>query len=309
MRGINQLFINDLLDGKLCTLLKFVRNDNTLDLEIREGYLNIYYRGGNALKVTQINSDYLFEFDKNFFTENKFRVEKLLNEKIENYQWFEYFSVIKQWIDFYFTKNKKEEREFQQLVVRINNYSSLANSTDYFIVDIEYDNSDNARFDLVAIEWPSIASQRKLAKDFKPKLVIIEKKFGDGSLSGTAGMKKHLEDFKKFVSDAQSQLNFKNEMLGLFRQKRELGLIPCLSKSGNSNDVTEFNKEIGLAFLIANHDAASSILDNEIKSLDENLASFFVSNFSGYGLYKANLFKHKDFNAKFLTYIYELQNP
>jgi len=59
-------------------------------------------------------------------------------------------------------------------VVRENNYSSISNGTDYFIIDIEYDNHAHARFDLVAVEWPSKASHRKLAKDYKPKLVVIE---------------------------------------------------------------------------------------------------------------------------------------
>jgi len=88
-------------------------------------------------------------------------------------------------MDFYFTKHMKEEREYQHLWVRENNYSSIANSTDYFIADIEYDNHKNARFDIVAIEWLSDASIRKLKNGHNPKLVVIEMKYGDGAFRGS----------------------------------------------------------------------------------------------------------------------------
>jgi len=306
IRGISKRFIDNLLYGKLSSILRFIKNDNTLDLEIREAYVNIYYRGGNALKITEKTGNYLYEFDKNYIKEDKESVANLLQGNIEKENWFNYFSTFKQLIDFYFSKNKKEEREFQQVVVRINNYSSISNSTDYFILDIEYDNHANARFDLVAIEWPSNASKRKLSKGYKPRLVVIEKKFGDRALSGSAGMNKHLLDFSRFISDKNTVDRFKNEMLGVFKQKRELGLIPCLSQYKNSNEVNKFDEEIGLAFLLANHDAASSKLINELNSIDENPASFFVSNFSGYGLFKANLYSYEEFNTKFTKNIYEI---
>jgi len=106
--------------------------------------------------------------------------------------WDLYFPKMKQrWI--LFSKHRKEEREYQQLVVRENNYSSISNGTDYFIIDIEYDNHAHARFDLVAVEWPSKASHRNWLR-IQAKLVVIEMKYGDGALTGTAGMKKHLSD-------------------------------------------------------------------------------------------------------------------
>ncbi len=95
-----------------------------------------------------------------------------------NQNWNEYFPEAKQVMDIYFSNHMHEEREFQQLAVRENNYSSIANGTDYFIIDIEYDNHKNARFDLIAAEWPSKGSIRKLQKGFKPNLLIIEMKYG-----------------------------------------------------------------------------------------------------------------------------------
>ena len=213
---------------------------------------------------------------------------------------------MKQYMDFYFSGNKKEEREYQQLVVRENNYSSIANGTDYFIIDIEYDNHANARFDLVAVEWPSLASHRKLSKEFKPKLVVIEMKYGDRALSGTAGMKKHLDDFNLFISDSSAVLDFKSEMISIFSQKRELGLIPCLSSEENSNPIKEFADDIELAFIIANHDPASTKLKTELSSCGAISAKFITSNFMGYGIYKESIFDIKEFYNKHSSQFYEI---
>ena len=122
-RLLSPTFIADLLKGKL---LEYIKRDNTLDIEIRENYINIYYRGGNALKVTEIVSNrYDYHFDKEYLKAATFLSEETINTYKTKLDWNNYFPVVKQSMDFYFTKYSKEEREYQQLVVRENNYSSL----------------------------------------------------------------------------------------------------------------------------------------------------------------------------------------
>ena len=54
MRQVDNRFIQDLQNGELAYFLTQVkRNRNLLSLEIRNGYVNIYYKGGNLLKITQ----------------------------------------------------------------------------------------------------------------------------------------------------------------------------------------------------------------------------------------------------------------
>jgi len=302
-RLLSNSFILDLISGKLKEILIYIQRDNTLDLQIRNNNVNIYYRGGNILRIIEKGSNsYEFEFDKNYLSSSN---ANLINY-MSNQNWNQYFPSMKQSMDFYFSKNRKEERESQQLVVRENNYSSIANGTDYFIIDIEYDNHANARFDLVAVEWPSRSSQRKLLKDYKPKLVVIEMKYGDKALSGTAGMKKHYDDFVSFVSNVIVLNDFKNEMLNVFRQKRELGLIPCLSSSGNSNQITQFADAPELAFLIANHDPASTKLKTELVTCRDISAKFITSNFMGYGIYNEGIFDLEGFYKKHTNQFYEL---
>lgn len=171
---------------------------------------------------------------------------------------------------------------------------------------IEYNNRKNARFDIVALEWISESSARRLSKGYKPKLVIFEMKYGDGALTGRSGISKHLEDFKNFMSIDLSVRSFKIEMLKVFSQKRRLGLIPCLSGKGrNNNEVVDFDEKIEFVFIMANHDPASSKLEREIKAYNNFYASFSTSNFMGYALYKNTVFNCQDFLTKFSNQIYE----
>ena len=290
-RELSSTFMTDLLTGSLKNVLAFIQKDNTLDLEIREKFVNIYYRGGNVLRITEIGvNSYQFGFDSNYLP------TKSAGFVAPNpgTNWGLYFPMMKQAMDFYFSKHRKEEREYQQLVVRDNNYSSIANGTDYFIIDIEYDNHDHARFDLVAVEWPSKASYRKLANGYKPKLVVVEMKYGDGALTGIAGMNKHWNDFNLFIKSS-AFAKFEKEMLGMFSQKRELGLIPCLSSSKNSNPITQFDETIELAFLIVNHDPASTKLKKELSACGSISAKFITSNFMGYGIYQESIFNLAEF--------------
>jgi hypothetical protein len=297
-RVLSANFMTDLLTGSLKDILLYIHNDNTLDLEIRENFINIYYRGGNILRIIEIGPNiYKFEFDENYSSYSSSNLAPLASTT----NWDLYFPQTKQVMDFYFSKHRKEEREYQQLVVRENNYSSIANGTDYFIIDIEYDNHANARFDLVAVEWPSKASDRKLFKDCNPKLVVIEMKYGDHALSGMAGLNKHWKDFNQFIKDSDALNAFKMEMLNLFRQKRELGLIPCLSASKNSNPVTQFDNTIDLAFLIADHDPSSTKLKTELSACVGIPAKFITSNFMGYGIYQESIFSLSEFYQRHST--------
>lgn len=308
-RQLDVKFLTDLLYEKLSELLDYVKRDNSLDLEIRENCINIYYLGGSILKVSKKGNNYNFSFNFKYLKQEQYLQKETISKHQKDQNWNSYFPLAKQAMDFYFTKYRKEEREFQQLVVRENNYSSIANSTDYFVIDIEYKIHARACFDMIAVEWPSVSSSRKLHNGFKPKLVVLEMKYGDRALKGLAGLKKHCDDFNSFVSNATRLNNFKIEMHTLFKQKRLLGLIPCLSQTKNKNDFAEFDDEIDLIFLISNHDPASSVLRTELAGLDNENVKFITSNFMGYGLYNLNTYDLNQFSNRFGTQIYEFQNP
>ncbi len=299
-RGLSSYFMNCLKeDGLLHSLLTRVKCDPTLCLEIRQNYLNIYYRGGNLVKIEE-KGCYIASFDTDYGISDDRLPKKELCVKDDVQRWVDVIPYLKQAMDFWFGVHPKEEREFQQLVVRENNGSIIGNSTDYFIIDIEYDNHSGARFDLIAVEWESVGTVRKLQKEYKPKLCFVEMKYGDGALSGDSGVLSHIKDFKKYV-DTNGLKAIKEEMKGIFSQKRELGLIPALKD--NKNALKEFSGEVDLLFLFANHDPASRKLKDILDQINEEYHNeklgfnikFCCSTFMGYGIYKQNVYSMSDF--------------
>ena len=83
-RGLSETFLEDLLSGYLKPILECVKNDDTLFLGIRENYINIYYRGGSILKLTENKKNYLAEFNANYFQVEKKTSDIKKKEKIEN---------------------------------------------------------------------------------------------------------------------------------------------------------------------------------------------------------------------------------
>lgn len=310
-RFLSEPFLAALKNGVLSPVLKRVQKDSSLCLDIRQEYINIYYRGGNIMRVGKDLRGYIAHFDKKYCSGNRCEaIEQLLNNtRLDSNGsvecWVQTFPLLKQVMDFWFAMHPKEEREFQQLVVRENNGAGIGNATDYFIVDIEYDNHKGARFDLVAIEWESGGAIRKLPKWYRPKLCFIEKKYGDSALSGKAGLVGHIEAFKMYYECDRNLTMIKNEMLAVFDQKRQLQLIPALKN--NKNSITRVADRVDYVLLLANHDPASNSLKNALQKLincygDGDLGfdiKICCSNFMGYGIFKENIFSLREFMSRF----------
>ena len=68
-RKLSPQFMQELSAGYLKPLLDRVKFDQTLMLAIRDGYINVYYRGGSLLKLEeqkQREMGYACFFDKNY---------------------------------------------------------------------------------------------------------------------------------------------------------------------------------------------------------------------------------------------------
>lgn len=297
-------FMSDLLGGVLKPLLARVRSDTTLDMEIRCEYLNVYYRGGNILRVAKIRTGYTAFFDPKYADPPLVLPDERINSDPQMKAWLDRIPVLKDTMDRWFGDHPKDERAAQQLVVHENNVSSWAGGTDYFIVDIEYDNHKGARFDLVALRWDSDATARKLQKNYLPKLTAVEMKTGDGALKGKAGLLEHYWQWEEFFADASQLDAFKQEMLRVFKQKRKLGLIPALRK--NPNEVVRVADDVDVIFLLANHDPASSKLIAAVDEIREKQKTkppnfnirFATATFMGFGLYSQNILSLDDFRQR-----------
>ncbi len=298
MRKLNDDFISDLETGSLSKLLKTVKADDTLCLEIRENYINVYYRGGNLLTVTKKDRRYELHFDKKYCIDNINLWQKPNFDNLNSiHDYISSFPLLKREMDNWFSKHSKLEREFQQIILRENNFSSISNDTDYFISDIEYANSENkSRFDMVGIKWRSKSTDRKNGAE--PILAIFEVKYGDGAMTGSAGIIKHFKDIEKFIDSGKIGA-LCHEVSEIFNQKVKLGLMGGIKKEIKISA----DKKPEFVLICANHKPASSILKRELykavgkcpnlqQKIDIRIAQ---SSFMGYGLYEDNMISLEEF--------------
>lgn len=301
-RAIGDNFFKDLSqkEGKLYMLLEAVKKDDTLCLELRENKVTIYYRGCVLYTIEEKNNGYEIIFPMGYCRKNE---NSIIKE-----QWNEHSNVefavknlpyYKQEIDYSFRTSKKEEgknqyeREYEQLILRENNNMwEISNTSDYFILDMEYvpRNESQARFDLVALKWKS-TSKRNNSKNLP--LALIEVKYGSGALHTEETLEKHIEDFIKFTEDKKEFDAFCCDMEKVFFQKCELGLI-----NGNkgSHEITISREKPELILIFSNLDPDYS--SRSVKSLKERLKAVIKkypekaeqilvakSSEMGYGLY------------------------
>jgi hypothetical protein len=281
-------------NGLLHMILERIKQDHTLMLAIRDGYISIYYRGGSLLKITRRSKDaFQFSFDKQYAAPGT--IFPTLPATIRNHNdvkaWVDQHSKLKEIMDIYFSKHSKPEREFQQLVARENNYSNISNTSEYFVTDIEFaDRELNARFDVLAVRW--LASGRRDGS--RCRVALMEMKYGDGALGGKAGLLKHLEDIDALVSDKNKYASLVKTIELQFNQLDELKLLNFNHSSNGTKIKLDVNDRPEVIFILANHNPRStklrSILDDPkvIKYGMENQhfdLRFFVSSFSGYGLH------------------------
>ena len=278
MRRLEPEFLNALKKGDLLPLLKLVRDDSSLCLELRGDYINVYYRGGNLMKVDHRSSGTHFDFDEDYGAE---RPEATAGADA----WLAAVPRLKHAMDQHEGRGKsRSEREAQQLLLRENNFGRVAQSTDYYICDIEY-RAEQGQFDMVGVHWPSTRTDRKNATD--RRLVFVEVKYGEGALDGTSGVASHIRHITKFLSDADRVRSFKEDMVKVFNQKRALGLIKC------DKDLGTFGDDSDILLVLINQDPDASKLRNVLQGLPESPknAEVLVANSSpmGYGLWESRM--------------------
>jgi hypothetical protein len=300
MRRLPESFINDLKneDGILNPLLERIKKDDTLLLSIRNNYVNIYYRGGNLVRISCGAKGYKAFFDKRYNKTDIFlpKLPDTINDVGDTESWIAAFPTLKQTMDISFSINSKPEREFQQLIARENNNSTISNETEYFITDIEFSDSEirEVRFDLLAIRW--LASQRRKHTECLP--VFIELKYGDGALNGSAGLIKHLEDLNRILSDQEQYAAILETMEKQFEQLGELGLVKYKQPANFRGISLNPQMKPEVIIVLANHNPRSRILadilsSNQMKDFEDPTKfylKFFVASFAGYGFHADTMF-------------------
>lgn len=282
-------------DGSYHEITEIVRIDPYLDMEMRgkDGAI-VYYRGGKLLTIHEKKG--LVGLDNKYYLGNETTIVTPDKDDI-----FGYVCKAKFIMDKYESvKSKLIEKEFQQRVVYENNLSGNADNTDYFIVDVEWANSNvlGGRADIVAFRWNHMEHKKRLIQ-----LTLIEVKQGEKAIKTTEmikngkkqespGLAKHYEDYLKLKSNKEAIRVFKNDMLGVLKQKYQLGLTKGLDNLFHDRDKKinpELENDIDFVFLLANYHHYSSALREECESLPDD-CKFYIASFMGYGLYKDRIY-------------------
>ncbi len=244
MRTINNTFINDLKTGELKFFLEQVRqNRDELSLEIRNGYINIYYKGGNLLKITQKKKGYSFHFDEKYCLnkgdDSNYELLKSLPSG-DTESFIKHFDTMKQEMDSWFEKHPKAERDFQHALL-VNNPC---------IVDIEYQVGRKLRLDMLMF--------------VDGRLIIVENKYGTGAIGGKSGIKEHYDDICNILATPELYEEMLDSVCHIYAAKKELGLRNYEIKRSDIKDTEIF-------FLFADYNSKSDSLKNAIETMNETV--------------------------------------
>lgn len=328
-RALSDKFITDLLDeNRLNALVRVVRQDRTLDLEMRGDKVIVYYGGGKVLTCYDgTNPAKTMEGLDNKYIKNKAKdIEKYAEEGVSVPKYpdvptilfdedktleekesalVDYFAKAKIAIESYemCIEKKNGEGEIRQRIVRENNYSVNAEHTDYFITDTEWqDGKLGGRADIVGFE--------RLRRTKKLKLTIIEVKQGTAAIEtkrGSSGLIKHFNDFKRLSTNSEHIELLKNDMLKILSQKYQLGLIDESvdilfekDKNGNYIFTGEILTDINFVVALTNYVPGSTMLNQELNQEVNGIVlnddcKFFLSTFCGYGIYSCNVVPYSEF--------------
>lgn len=242
MRLIDKRFIHDLLEGELTTFLGEVKNNKTLSLEIRDGYINIYYRGGNLLRITQKQVGYEFFFDAKYCTQenDKSLIESL--SKRDSISYIKHFYGLIEFMDQWFETHPKLEREHQ--------HSLLIHNPK--IVDVEYQVKNISRLDMLMLDGNT--------------LYVVENKYGLGAVSGKAGLAKHYQDISRIIEDSETRNQLLKSVEHITHIKHALGLRDYVVK-------VEDIHNIEILFVMVSYNQKSQSLQNELTQINGEIKS------------------------------------
>ncbi len=237
MRQLSTDFLEK-FDNEYKDLLCCIVNDTELDMQIRENYLNVYYKGGSILKIKPRS----FDIDKMYFfvhteggksstdVKKDNTIQTVLKEKRNMLLSLlpsspnEYFRQAKKvmdvWDNALSEKVEHNEKKEQQQIILANSKNS-----EYIVLDVEYAVSRNSKFN-----YMKIAPIKKEVPRFdliaihNGRLVVIELKKGLGAVPGTSGIKPHMDCFEYTIGRDINGL-FIREMRTLLAQKKALGLL------------------------------------------------------------------------------------
>ena len=285
MRRLSTSFLDSLKSGFLSEITEKVRQDRDLNLEIRESYVNVYFKGNSLLKLTESGSTprYTVNIHKKFLEGITIPLE--LSENTIH-QFVTSIPFLKENIIKY--GQRSIELEYEQMIIRANNYEPR-NNPEYFIVDRQYTVKEG-RFDLTGIHWGMQGRQ----KNRKASVCLMEIKFAlnqDIQLIHEQ-LSKYYEPIRKKAAVIAE------EMEGVFRQKLALSLynhpinrLSAMKTLTFSRDIKDF--QFILILVDYNRNSRLLALDKIEKLPFADQIKIF---YSGFGMWNHNVEPIKTFH-------------
>ena len=228
-------FKHDLQEGILAPLLDLVKKDRDLLLEIRFGYIDLYFKGNGLIKIQPLapeSSEYAITSHEKFLPGAP--LDSLKTEANEDL--IKEIPCIKHRIATH--KSYASEIEIEHFLIRMNNREPGVNS-EYFAVDRQgVYGENNDKIDVLGVCWPRVNHTTFAKLD----LCVMEVKFAMGSKVGEIACQ--LERYHKILSadiqrvagDAQALLREKID-LGLLGSDKRLKKLKKLEISDRMDDV------------------------------------------------------------------------
>ena len=230
MRGLSENYFDCLKSGFLSGITESVKGDPDLNLEIRNNYINVYYKGNSLLKLSETSThQYKAVIDKKFLEGLRF---PLVFTEGNIDQFLSAIPLLKQNI----VKHGKRslELEYEQMIIRANNYEPRNNS-EYFIVDRQYAVKEG-QYDLTGIFWER--SRRR--KNQEVPVCLMEIKF---ALNADINIV-HEQIYRYYKSIKPRAAEFATEMQFVFRQKLDLGIYKQPKERLAALKTLKFSREI-----------------------------------------------------------------
>ena len=277
MRGLSDSFFECLQFGFLSGITESAKGDPDLNLEIRDNYINVYYKGNSLLKLSETSSSqYKAVIDKKFLEGLSF---PLVFTQGNIDQFLSAIPLIKQ--NIVKVGKRSLEIEYEQMIIRANNYEPRNNS-EYFIVDKQYAVKEG-RYDLMGIFWERTRRRRNQ----EVPVCLMEIKFA----LNTDISEVHEQLHRYYKSIKPRAAEFATEMQLVFQQKIDLGLYKQSKERLAALRTLEFSKEIEkfqFILVLVDYNPNSSKLDLQ-RLRDLPFAHQIKVFFGGFAMWQQNV--------------------
>ena len=268
IRGkISTQFEKALTKGQYASIIRYALKDKELDIQVRDGYIDIYYRGGRILDIhpasEKFDKFYFYDQDKKGFPktyvekifkkqykdmpkhpsapvptdEEAAEIMKNLEKKRDNLTALlkdcpeEFFRKAKEVMNKWFITHPKPERQDQQIISTNNN--CLDKDTDLCVIDIEFKVSENKPYNNSINEKGNKKTPAFdiIAVDGSGQIYVVELKENEraDSTNGKANIDVHKKDFENTIG-RDIENDFAKEMARLLETKQRLNILPSSVK-------------------------------------------------------------------------------